>query len=441
MNGRERARPDKTIMKIAPQKMRVIGILAGMVSLVAGAENWPQFRGPTTQGISTETGVPLSWSATSNVVWKTPLPGESWSSPIVWEDRVFVTTATEAGKSLHLICVERKTGRIAWDKEVLQQNPIRRDEGNTFATSTPVTDGERVYVVSFNGAFASLDFDGTIRWTNRDTTFYVKHGLASSPIVHGGLIIMNCDGTSTGDDPMVGWQKPWDGSYVLAIDKLTGQVRWKTARGPSRVAFATPINVRVDGRDQVVSTAGDVIQGFDLNTGERVWTATNCGEGLVPSPVVGDGMVFSPSSFNTGTPDIPIAIRAFRLGGKGDVTKTHFVWAQTNEVPKVPSFVYASPYLFTVTENGTAQCLKGATGEIVWKQKLNGRYGASPVLVENRVYFLSDKGKTTVIEAGSEYKVLAQNPLDEKCQASMAVSQHQFFIRGENNLYCIGRTD
>jgi outer membrane protein assembly factor BamB len=418
-------------------KISIILVWAVLASVLARAENWPQFRGPTGQGIATETGLPLFWSTTSNIVWKTPLPGESWSSPIVWGDRVFVTTATEGGKSLRLISVERQTGRIVWDQEVMQQNPIRHDDGNTFATPTPVTDGERVYVVSFNGAVAAVDYSGAIIWTNLGTQFYLKHGLASSPIVHGDLIVMNCDGTSTGPDPMVGWQKAWDGSYVLALDKTTGKVRWKTGRGLSRVAFSTPIVARVNGQEQVVSTAGDVVQGFDLKTGERIWTATNRGEGLVPSPVVGEGLVFSPSSFNTGTPDIPIAIRAWRLGGRGDVSKTHLVWEQTKEVSKIPSFVYSAPYLFTLTENGMVQCLQGATGAIVWKQKLNGRFGASPVLAEKRIYFLSENGETTVLEAGAQFKVVAKNPLDEKCQASMAVSKKQLFIRGEKHLYGI----
>lgn len=415
-----------------------LGMLAALQSF---AENWPQFRGPTGQGICSETGVPLTWSTNSHVAWKTPIPGEAWSSPIVWADRVFVTTPANEGKSLHLLALDTTTGNILWNKEVLQQDPIRKDDGNSWATSTPATDGQRVYVVSFNGTFAAVNFDGALAWTNLSTAFYLKHGLASSLMLHGDFVVMNCDGTSKGGpDPYLGWQKAWDGSYVLALDRNTGQVKWKTPRGLSRVAFSTPIYHQFEGRDLVLSAAGDVVQGFDLNTGERVWTATNRGEGLVPTPVTGDGLVFSPSSFNTGTPDIPEAIRAFRLGGKGDVSKTHFVWEQTQNVPKIPSLLYAKPYLYSLAESGMLQCLKAVTGEIVWKQRLPaGQYGASPLLAENRIYLLSDKGETTVIEVGPEYKVLAKNQLGEKCKASLAVSNGKLFIRSQSNLFCITR--
>ena len=417
----------------------LLGILWTLTQF-ATAENWPHFRGPTGQGISSEKGLPLSWSVTSNILWKTTLPGESWSSPIVWGDRVFVTSSPKDGKSLELLCLEAGTGKVLWNRQVLEQNPIRKDDGNSWATSTPTTDGERVYLVSFNGAFAAVSFAGDILWTNLATQFYVKHGLASSPVVHGDFVLMNCDGTSTNPaTPRVGWQTQWDGSYVLALDKKTGAVCWKTARGPSRVAFSTPIVITQDGREQVVSTAGDVVQGFDLQSGKRIWTATNRGEGLVPSPVTGDGLVFSPSSFNTGTPDIPEAIRAFRLGGKGDVSQSQFVWQQTENVPKVASLLFARPYLYSITDNGMLQCLKSGTGEIVWKQRLNGSFVASPFLAENRFYLLSEKGETTVLEAGPQYKVLARNALGEKCKASIAASGGKLFIRGQNNLYCIGK--
>jgi outer membrane protein assembly factor BamB len=294
-------------------------------------------------------------------------------------------------------------------------------------------------VVSFNGAFAAVDFNGAIVWTNLATAFYVKHGLAGSLALHDGLILLNCDATSTGPDRYLGWHKAWDGSYVLAVDKRTGQVKWKSSRGMSRVAFTTPIVVKVGSREQVISSAGDIVEGFDFETGERVWTAINRGEGLVPSPVVGDGLVFSPSAFNTGTPDIPTAIRAFRLGGQGEVTQSHFVWQHTQSVSKVPSFVYSRPWLFTVDETGMVQCLKGDTGEVVWKNRVApGPVGASLVLAEGHIYLLNEKGETTILKAGPEFEVLAKNPLAERCKASMAVSGGRLYIRGQANLYCLG---
>ncbi len=417
-------------------------IAACLLNFAVLAENWPQFRGPTGQGISTETGLPTTWSTNSGIAWKTPIPGEpSWSSPIVWGDRVFLTTTTNAGKSLHLLCLNVADGKLLWNKQVLQQDPVRKDDGNSWATSTPVTDGQLVYVVSFNGAFVAVDFNGAIRWANPLTTFYVKHGLASSPILHDKLIIMNCDGTiKDGTDPYIGWQKAWDKSFVIALDKNTGKIQWKTLRGSSRVGFSTPIVVTWENRRMVLTTAGDVVQGLDLETGERIWTATVRGEGVVPSPAFGENMIFSPSAWNTGTPDIPEAIRAFRLGGKGDVSKSHLVWEQAQNSPRVPSLLYAEPYLYSLNESGMFQCLKAGTGEIVWKQRIDsGPFAASPLLADNRIYLLSEKGETTVLESGPSYKLIARNPLQEKCKASIAVSDARLFIRGQMHLYCIGK--
>jgi len=417
----------------------VLLILIGFLALVAtaSAENWPGFRGPSRQGVSVETHLPIHWDTTNHVLWKTAIPPLGWSSPIVWGERVFVTTATDGGKSLHLLCLDAGKGAILWDNEVLEQDPVRKDGGNSFATPTPVTDGERVYVVSFNGAFAAVTFDGAIVWTNLATRFYLKHGLAASPALQDNVLILPCDGTSTGADPYVGWQKPWDGSYVLALDKRTGKVLWKTIRGQSRVAFSSPNVVVVDGRHQVLSAAGDVVQGFDLQTGERLWTAANFGEGPVPSVVAGEGLVFAASGFNTGRPEQPPAIRAFRLGGRAEGIKSP-LWEHPGNVPMIPSFAYAKPYLFVVEEGGAVQCLKAATGETVWANRLGGRYEPSPVLAEGRLYFLSSSGKTMVLEAGPEFKKLAENPLGEKCGASMAVSGGRLFIRTERNLFSIG---
>jgi len=207
---------------------------------VASAENWPQFRGPTGQGISTETGLPLRWTATENVAWKTAIPGKSWSSPIVWGDRVFVTTATEEGVSCRVLSLDRKSGSVLWNKEVFQQVPRRKEGRNSYATPTPATDGARVYACFGDGSFAALNFAGEVVWTNRDYPFYSQHGLATSPILQRGLLIMSRDGSSEGEDKGLGWQKPWDQSFILALDAQTGQEIWKTRRGWSRISHGTP---------------------------------------------------------------------------------------------------------------------------------------------------------------------------------------------------------
>jgi outer membrane protein assembly factor BamB len=285
----------------------------------------------------------------------------------------------------------------------------------------------------YDGSLAALTPDGSVVWTNRDFKFYSQHGLGASPILWEDLLIMARDGSSDGENKKLGWQEPWDKSSVLALDKRTGKVRWLGSRGWSRIAHVVPcLWVDEAGRAQVVSSAGDVVQGFDARSGERLWSSFNQGEGVVPSLVVGDGLVFTTCGFSGRE-----SIKAFRLGGRGELKETNLVWEQRKGMPKVPSLLYVKPYLYSVNDAGVAMCLKGDTGEIVWQERLAGSYSASPVYADGRLYFLSDSGETTVLEAGPSFKIAAKNPLGEKCQASMAVSRRQLFIRTENSLYCI----
>jgi outer membrane protein assembly factor BamB len=397
------------------------------------AEDWPQFRGPTGQGISTETGLPVRWSAESGVAWRTPLPGHGWSSPIVQGERVFVTTATEEGRSFRLLCLERTTGELLWDREVFQQSlDSRLQQGNSYATPTPVSDGRHVYVLAFDGSIAAVADDGTIAWTNRDYPFYGQHGLAVSPRLFGELLVIPFDGSSRGEDKLVGFKKPWDQALIVALDKATGELRWRGSRGLSRIGHVTPNLVRHGDREVLVSGAGDVIQGFDLATGERLWTVRSQGEGVVPSVVVGDGLVFTSSGFEEPT------IRAVRPGGRGDVTGTHVAWEQTRSVPTMPSFLYVAPYLFTINESGLAQCLDASTGEVLGQLRVGGRHSASPIYAEGRIYFLSESGETTVVEATPEMAVVARNAIPEHTQASLAVSGGRILQRTEKALYSLG---
>jgi hypothetical protein len=289
-----------------------------------------------------------------------------------------------------------------------------------------------VYVLAFDGTLAALSFEGDIIWKHREFEYYSEHGLAVSPVLYRDFLIVPFDHSSRGPNRRVGWQKPWDKALIIAVDKNTGKVKWRGRRGLSRIAHVTPQIITEDGRSRLISSAGDVVQGFDLNTGRRIWTVSSPGEGVVPSVVVGDGMVFTTSGFGDS------AIRAVRTGGKGDVTETHIAWQSTEDVPKIPSMLYVKPFLFLVTETGVAKYLEAATGEEISRQRLGGRYSASPVWADGRIYCLSEKGRTTVIEDEPQFQVLAENELNEKCFASPAVSHKQIFIRTESNLYCIG---
>lgn len=397
------------------------------------AENWPCFRGPTRQGISTEQELPRHWDAEQGIKWKVEIPGTGWSSPIVWEDYVVLTTATDGGASFHILALERNSGRVLWDRQVLSQTVARKEERNSYASSTPATDGELVVAACADGSLVAVDFQGQIRWTNRDFPFYSRHGLATSPVLWEDLLITARDGSSNQGDEKIGWQIPWDKSFVMALDKHTGQLRWKTARGMSRIAHVVPgIWQTPDGSTQVVSGAGDVLQGIDARTGRLLWTSINTGEGVVPSIVLGEQLAFTACGWSGRE-----SIKAFRLGGAGDLGETNLAWEQPKAMPRIASYLYLAPYLYTISEGGILLCLQADSGKIVYQSRLRGAYSASPVAARDQIYFLSDEGETTVVQAGPEFQVVARNALNEKTQASMAVSHGQLFIRSETHLWCI----
>lgn len=394
----------------------------------ASAENWVRFRGPNGQGISSETNLPVTWSAEKNVVWKASIPGSGWSSPIVYDELVFLTTATDEGQSCRVICVNRADGSIAWNTEVHRQVTGPKRQQNSYATPTPVTDGKRVYAVFYDGTAVAVDFSGKLVWKNSDVKFFSLHGLGASPVLANGQLIMPFDGSSQ-EESQIGWKIPWDKAVVMAWDAATGNVNWKGKRGESRVGHVTPILVE-DGK-QVVSAGGDRVQGFDVATGERVWSIYSQGEGVTPSPVVGDGMIFTSSGFEDPT------IRAIRLGGRGDITNTHIAWEQKKGVPVLASPLYVPPYLYTITRDNVLHCIEASTGEIVWLQRLTGVHSASPVLADGRIYITSEEGVTLVLKPGAKYDEIARNSLEETCLATMAVSQGHFYIRTAEHLYSV----
>jgi len=393
-------------------------------------ENWMRFRGPTGQGISSESKLPVTWSATKNIKWKASLPGSGWSSPIVFEDYVFLTASSDEGVSCRVICVNRKDGSIAWNTEVHRQKPGPMRKQNSYATPTPVTDGKHVYSVFYDGTVTAVDFSGNIVWKNNEVKFFSLHGLGASPILADGQVIMPFDGSSR-EETQVGWKIPWDKAVVLSLDAESGSVRWKGQRGPSRVGHVTPILVN-DG-SQLISAGGDRVQGFDPTTGKRIWSIYSQGEGVTPSPVVGDGLIYTSSGFEAPT------LRAIRLGGKGDVTKTHIAWEQKRGVAALSSLLYVKPYLYSISRDNILHCIEASSGKIVWLERLSGVHWASPVYADGRIYILSEEGVTIVLRPGAKYDEVAQNDIGDTCLASMAVSQGNFYIRSAQHLYCIGK--
>ena len=406
------------------------------LTLPARAENWPGFRGPTGQGISTERNLPTEWGREKAVAWKADLSGEGHSSPIVWEKHVFLAAARDNGTSCRVLAFDRDSGKLVWDTEVFKQNTPRKQERNSLATPTPFTDGKSVYAFFGGGGAAAVGFSGNIVWTNTSNHFYSQHGLGASPIVYKDLLLMPWDHSiREGPDLKIGWQTAWDKSYVWALDKNTGKERYKAMRGMSRIGHMTPKVVDVDGKPQLVSAGGDVVGGFDPDTGERIWWVRSGGEGVTPSPIFGDGVVYTSSGFPTNEPYA--AIRAFRLGGKGEVTRQNLLWEQKKGVPMIPSLLLAGGLLYSIKENGILQCMEPSTGDIIYTERLEGTFSASPVFADGKVYLLNDAGNTTVIAPGREYKELAHNALDEPTQASIAVSGGRLFVRTSKHLYCI----
>jgi outer membrane protein assembly factor BamB len=417
---------------MSSQRVWLAVVLVSVWGASAGAAYWPGFRGPTGQGIAEHANVPVEWRA-SSLQWQTALPVVGWSSPIMHGDRVFVSGTSEDGTECHILALDRQTGAIVWNTTVFTQEVRRKERKNSFATPTPVTDGERVYAYFGAGGAAAVDVkSGALAWTNQDVEFYSQHGLGASPLLYGELLIMPFDGSSTGPDRGVGWQTPWDQSFIAALDRRTGRRVWTGKRGMSRIAHVTPLIVQVNGRPELVSAAGDVIQGFNPDTGELLWTVKSRGEGVVPSVVQANGLVVTVSGFEDPT------IRAVRPGGRGEVTGTHLVWEQKRTVPMIPSFVPHEGLLFGVKENGLAVCLEAKTGDIVWQERLEGEYSASPVVAGGRVYFLAEDGLATVVDAGRTFTVVARNRLDGEFQASPAVAPGQLVLRSWTHLYAIG---
>jgi len=415
--------PD-TLLHVA-WRARIISLAVCFLS-VASAENWPGFRGPTRQGVSSETNLPLQWSQGSNVLWKTPTTGSAWSSPIVWGDRIFLTTAEDGGSSCHVLSLDARTGKVVWDKHVFDQQTLTKRRQNSYASPTPVTDGNSVFAVFADGSIVALDFDGNVLWRNRNFEFFSEHGLGASPILHKNLLIMAFDPSSrTGREQKIGWKVPWEGAAIWALEKETGELVWEARRGPSRLAHVTPNLMQVGGKVQLVSAAGDVIQGFDPDTGDRLWSVYAQGEGVAPSIVVGGGLAYTISGFEA------TKIRAVAPGGR-------VVWEQTRSASHIPSMIYNAGLLYNIHENGVATCMDATTGEVIWQERVGGKHWASPVLAGGRLYFLSEEGETIVIQVGREYKELARNRLDEHTQASMAVSGERFYIRTADHLWAIG---
>jgi outer membrane protein assembly factor BamB len=395
-------------------------VLFLVVIWFASAEDWPQFRGPGGDGVSKETKLPLTWSEKENVRWKVPLPGEGWSSPVVAGGEIWLTTATEAKRSLRALLVDAGTGRLRHNVEVFRlDSPVQGHEKNSGASPSAIVEGERVYVHFGSYGTACLRRDGTVLWRTQELKYSQVHGPGGSPQLYENLLILNCDGTDT--------------QFVAALDKNTGKVVWRKPR-PSAMAYSTPLLVQTAAGPQVVSTGAFRTISYDPRTGNELWSV-RYGDGFsnVPRPVFAHGLVFLCTGFYQPEP------LAVRLDGKGDVTSSHIVWRFARGVPLTPSPLVAGEQIYIVSDNGIVSCLDAKTGKENWRQRFPGNYSASPLFADERIYLTSEEGETTVIAPGTEFRKLASNKLDGRFFASIAVSSGALFLRSDKHLYRIER--
>jgi outer membrane protein assembly factor BamB len=385
------------------------------------AEDWPQFRGPAGQGHSAEVGLPTEWSESHNVVWKSPVPGFGWSSPVVADGRVWLTTAIEdGGVSLRALAFDVDTGDVVVNREIFRVDEMAaRNPKNSHASPTPIIHGDSVFVHFGADGTGALSTNGDILWKTR-LPYLSQHGNGGSSALYGDLLFVNCDGS--------------DVAFIAALDRRTGEVRWKTPRRrPAAQAYSTPLVIQAAGKDQIISVGAFRVAAYDPESGDEIWWVS-FGDGFsnVPRPVYGHGLVYIATGFQ-----VP-ALFAIRPDGRGDVTRTHVAWTLRRGAPHTPSPLLVGEELYVISDLGVATCLDAKTGETYWQRRLGGNHAASPVFVDGRIYFQSEEGTTTVIAPGTTFRELATSELDSATLASMAVSDGSIFIRSRSHLYRIG---
>lgn len=394
------------------------GLLCLLAAVGVYAADWPEFRGPTQQGLSSATGLPVTWSETELIAWKTDIAGLGWSSPAIVGEQIWLTTAIDDGHSLRALRLNRTTGVIEKDVEVFAiEEPGKVHGKNSHASPTPVIADGRVYVHYGKHGTACLTTEGDIVWRTQ-LEYNHQHGPGGSPILVDDVLIVNCDGT--------------DVQYVVGLDKATGKEVWRQPRGTASMAYSTPTLVEVDGQRQVISSGGEWTIAYEPKNGKELWRFRYPkGYSNVPRPVVAFGLTFVSSGYNTAT------LYALRLGGEGDITDSHVAWQVTKGAPRNSSPLIVGDELYMVSDNGIITCLAAKTGEVHWEKRLGGNCSASPLFADGRIYITNETGMTKVIAPGTEYVELAENELPGRTLASIAVADGALFLRTDTALYRI----
>lgn len=420
--------------RMRPAWCAIMALLC-LAGFFAAAEDWPQFRGPTGQGASSATNLPLQWGPQRNVVWKAAIAGKGWSSPVVSGDRIYLSTAVPVGgedvpaadRSLRALCLDAATGKTIWDREVFAQQGAespRIHTKNSHASPTPVLDEGRVFVHFGHQGTACLDaLSGEIIWSTAEFRYQPVHGSGGSPVVAGDVLIFTADGAQ---DPA-----------VMALDKGTGKLRWKFLRqsdAKKKFSFCTPLVIEANGRLQVIAVGSAVVNALDPKSGKEIWRVRFAeGYSVVPRPVFAHGLIF----LSTGYDD-PVAM-AIRPNGSGDVTGTHVAWTIGKFAPRNASMLVANDLLYMIADNGVLTCAEAKTGKVLYQERATGPISASPLHAGGHVYLQDEAGLGVVMKADRQFQIVARNDLRERSLASYAVYGSDLLIRTQSALYRIGK--
>ena len=418
--------------------MRFVVLLLFVPCLLL-SENWPNWRGPSGDGVSMEKGIPTTWSTSENIVWKVEIPGNGHSSPIVWGNKVFLTSSLHEKNKRILLCLDRHSGQTIWKRDVVHSPPETIHRLNSRASGTPATDGRQIYTAFMRAEgdrviapnvgserlitpgkiiVAAYDLDGVQKWKTNVGDFISAHGFNTCPVLFEDLVIIN--GDHDGD------------AYLVALDRLSGKERWRTRRENKTRSYVTPIIREIDGRTQMILSGSLCVASYDPRNGKRHWIIDGPTEQFVASMVYDGTYVFATG----GYPERHTL--AIRPDGKGNVTNTHIAWRTTRGAAYVPSPIIAGRYLLMVADSGVASCFDAKTGKRHWMERLPGGHSPSTVSADGLVYFTSDRGVTTIVRPGKMFNVIARNELGEQISASPAISQGYIFLRTHQHLYCIG---
>ncbi len=409
--------------------MKIHSLLCVATLVAAGAvhasDSWPEFRGPTGQGHSSLKQLPTAWSTNKNVAWRQEIPGTGWSSPVLHDGRLYLTTAVqpsgETRQTLRALCLDSVTGKTVWSTDVFVDEVTRAHKKNSQASPTPILADKRLYVHFGHQGTACLDLEGKVVWKNATLRYSPVHGNGGSPVLAGSALVFSADGQA---EP-----------FVAALDRDSGKLLWKTRRETSakkKFSFSTPLVIEVNGKQQVISPGSGAVCAYDPKDGKELWRV-RYGEGysVVPRPIFGHGLLFIGSGF-----DQPW-VYAIRPDGSGDVTDTHVAWKLTKGAPHTPSLLLIEDELYFVSDSGIASCVDAKTGKVHWQERIGAGCSASPVYADGKIYVQDEVGLGVVLQPGKQFKVLGKNSLGERTLASYAVGDGALFIRSEKNLYRI----